>query len=102
MMDAVNVDRINVDPSPATTDTRGMDLIDGPAGLNGVAVADTAIGTVLGDEGFYHYRDHDAVDLRHLFQTGGIGAVLRHAPGRHRPTRADQRRVERPQVRSVS
>ena len=45
---------------------------------------------------------HDAVDLRHLFQTGGIGAVLRHAPGRHRPTRADQRRVERPQVRSVS
>ena len=45
---------------------------------------------------------HDAVDLRHLFQTGGLGAVLRHAPGRHRPTRADQRRVERPQVRSVS
>lgn len=45
---------------------------------------------------------HDAVDVRHLFQTGGLGAVLRHAPGRHRPTRADQRRVERPQVRSVS
>lgn len=63
MMDAVNVDRINVDQSPATTDTRGMDLIDVPAGLNGVAVADTAIGTVLGDEGFYHYRDHDAVEL---------------------------------------
>ena len=45
---------------------------------------------------------HDAVDLQHLFQTGGLGAVLRHAPGRHHPTRADQRRVERPQVRSVS
>lgn len=40
-----------------------MDLIDVPAGLNGVAVAETAIGTVLGDEGFYHYRDHDAVEL---------------------------------------
>jgi citrate synthase len=38
-------------------------LIDVPAGLNGVAVADTAIGTVLGDEGFYHYREHDATDL---------------------------------------
>ena len=45
---------------------------------------------------------HDAIDLRHLFQTGGVPALLHHAPGRHRPTRADQRRVERPQVRSVS
>lgn len=45
---------------------------------------------------------HEAVDVQHLFLTGGIGAVLRHAPGRHRPSRADQRRVERPQVRSVS
>lgn len=44
---------------------------------------------------------HEAVDLGHLYRTGGLGAVLRHAPGRHRPTRADQRRVERPQVRSV-
>lgn len=44
---------------------------------------------------------HDAVDVRHLFQAGGLTAVLHHAPGRHRPTRADQRRVERPQVRSV-
>lgn len=44
---------------------------------------------------------HEAVDVQHLFQTGGLGAVLRHASGRHRPSRADQRRVERPQVRSV-
>lgn len=63
MIDAVNVDSINVDQSWTTTDTRGMDLIDVPAGLNGVAVADTTIGTVLGDEGFYHYRDYDAVEL---------------------------------------
>ncbi|MAT05901.1 MAG: citrate synthase/methylcitrate synthase [Acidimicrobiaceae bacterium] len=40
-----------------------MDLIDVPAGLNGVAVADTTIGTVLGDEGFYHYREYDAAAL---------------------------------------
>lgn len=44
---------------------------------------------------------HEAVDVHHLFQTGGLGAVVRHASGRHRPSRADQRRVERPQVRSV-
>lgn len=45
---------------------------------------------------------HDGADLRHLLETGGVQAVLEHAPGRHHPTRADQRRVERPQVRSVS
>jgi len=39
------------------------DLIDVPAGLNGVAVAETTIGTVLGDEGFYHYRQYDATEL---------------------------------------
>lgn len=38
-------------------------LIDVPAGLNGVAVADTTIGTVNGDEGFYHYRHYDATEL---------------------------------------
>lgn len=27
---------------------------------------------------------HGAVDLRHLFEVGGVGAVLGHAPGRHR------------------
>ncbi len=40
-----------------------QDLIDVPAGLNGVAVADTEIGTVHGDEGYYHYREYDAVEL---------------------------------------
>lgn len=39
------------------------DLIDVPAGLNGVAAAETSIGTVHGDEGFYHYREHDATEL---------------------------------------
>lgn len=44
---------------------------------------------------------HEVVDIQHLFQTGGLAAVLHHASGRHRPSRTDQRRVERPQVRSV-
>jgi citrate synthase len=34
-----------------------------PAGLRGVAVSDTAIGDVLGSEGFYHYRGRSAVEL---------------------------------------
>lgn len=45
---------------------------------------------------------HDLIDLRHLLQVGGLDAVLAHAPGRHRPERSLLRRIERPQVRSVS
>ena len=42
--------------SPART-------IDAPRGLAGVVVAETSIGDVLGQEGRYHYRGHDAVEL---------------------------------------
>ncbi|MFQ5558335.1 MAG: citrate synthase [Acidimicrobiales bacterium] len=34
-----------------------------PPGLKGLAVADTVLGSVRGDEGFFHYRDHDAAEL---------------------------------------
>ena len=34
-----------------------------PRGLEGVAVAQTAIGDVRGEEGFFHYRGYNAVDL---------------------------------------
>jgi citrate synthase len=34
-----------------------------PRGLEGVVVAETAIGDVRGLEGFYHYRQYSAVDL---------------------------------------
>jgi citrate synthase len=45
-------------------------LIEVPPGLNGVAVADTEIGDVRGDEGFYHYRGLDATALArtHTFE----------------------------------
>ena len=45
-------------------------LIEVPPGLNGVAVADTTIGDVRGDEGFYHYRGLDATALArtHTFE----------------------------------
>ena len=38
-------------------------LIDVPAGLKGVVVAETSIGDVRGEEGFYHYRQYDATAL---------------------------------------
>lgn len=34
-----------------------------PAGLAGVVVAQTAIGDVRGEEGFYHYRQYNAAEL---------------------------------------
>jgi citrate synthase len=38
-------------------------LIDVPQGLNGVVAADTTIGAVDGDRGFFHYGPHDATML---------------------------------------
>ena len=34
-----------------------------PPGLKGLVVADTRIGSVRGMEGFYHYRQHDAIEI---------------------------------------
>jgi citrate synthase len=41
------------------TETSG----DTPAGLDGVVVAETTIGDVRGNEGFFHYRQYSAVEL---------------------------------------
>jgi citrate synthase len=38
-------------------------LSDVPPGLKGVVVAETQVGDVRGDEGFYHYRQYSAIDL---------------------------------------
>jgi citrate synthase len=38
-------------------------LTDAPKGLEGVVVAETSIGDVRGLEGFYHYRQYNAIDL---------------------------------------
>ena len=39
------------------------DPIVAPPGLAGVVVADTTVGDVRGQEGFYHYRQFNAVEL---------------------------------------
>ncbi|HQV21359.1 MAG TPA: citrate/2-methylcitrate synthase, partial [Gordonia sp. (in: high G+C Gram-positive bacteria)] len=52
-----------------------------PPGLSGVVVADTEIGDVRGEEGFYHYRQYPAIELArrssfeqvwHLFAHGHL------------------------------
>ena len=40
-----------------------MDAIAVPQGLEGVVVTETALGDVRGQEGFFHYRGHDATQL---------------------------------------
>jgi citrate synthase len=66
------------------------ELIEVPAGLHNVAVTDTMIGDVRGDEGFYHYRQYDATDLART-------ATFEDVRGRLVPVRAglvaDRRRA---------
>ncbi|MCA1691948.1 MAG: citrate synthase/methylcitrate synthase [Acidimicrobiales bacterium] len=38
-------------------------LLEAPKGLEGVVVAETSVGDVRGQEGFYHYRQYNAVEL---------------------------------------
>src|SRR5215475_2317907 len=40
-----------------------MTVIDVPSGLAGVAVSETSVGHVRGEEGFYHYHQYDATTL---------------------------------------
>ena len=40
-----------------------METLLAPPGLKGLVVAETAIGDVRGDEGYYHYRGRSAVDV---------------------------------------
>src|SRR5580658_1361229 len=64
-----------------TPDGNGRSAADAPAGLEGVVVARTQIGDVRGLEGFYHYRQYDAIELNrrgtpeevwHLFFRGHL------------------------------
>ena len=41
----------------------GEVAVEVPKGLEGVVVAETALGDVRGEEGFYHYRQYSALDL---------------------------------------
>ena len=52
------------------------ELIEVPPGLADVAVTDTEIGDVLGDEGYYHYRGVSAPDLARTSSFESVAALL--------------------------
>ena len=47
-----------------------------PAGLRGLEVADTEVGAVLGEQGFYHYRGHDAAELARHHDVEAVWRLL--------------------------
>ncbi|MFP5377992.1 MAG: citrate/2-methylcitrate synthase, partial [Acidimicrobiia bacterium] len=60
---------------------RSMDhpsLVEAPRGLEGVVVAETAVGDVRGQEGFYHYRQFDAVELAEKRSLEDVWYLLFH------------------------
>ena len=61
-------------------------MLDVPAGLEGVVVAETAIGDVRGDEGFYHYRGYPAAVLATTRSFEEVWHLIHHG---HLPTEAE-------------
>lgn len=58
-----------------------------PPGLKGLVVADTGIGSVRGSEGFYHYREYDAIEVaRHQTFEGAAHLLI----DGHLPTAAQE------------
>ena len=49
-----------------------------PAGLAGVVVADTKIGEVRGEEGFYHYRQYSATELAEKRSYEDVWCLMLH------------------------
>ena len=66
-----------------------MRIIDAPPGLEGVVAAETAVGDVRGEEGFYHYRGHPAPGLAATRTLEDVWHLL-HAG--HLPTAAEAAR----------
>ncbi|WP_405163870.1 citrate synthase/methylcitrate synthase [Nocardia sp. NBC_01499] len=58
------------------------ELIDVPAGLRNVVAADTQLGDVRGQEGFYHYRQYSAIELASVctFEEAWFLLVEGHLP----------------------
>src|SRR5271155_966838 len=73
-------------PDTAQVTTNG-DGRDAPAGLEGVVVARTQIGDVRGLEGFYHYRQYDAIELNRRRTLEDVWHLLFRG---HLPDRAER------------
>jgi len=62
-VDSINVDLINIVNLYQWLQAAYMETLIAPPGLKGLIVADTTVGSVRGDEGFFHYREYDAVEI---------------------------------------
>lgn len=62
-VDAINIDLINIVNLIQIMQAQLMEELIAPPGLKGLVVADTEIGAVRGEEGFFHYRNHNAVEI---------------------------------------
>ena len=70
----------------------GRNGADAPAGLEGVVVAHTQIGDVRGLEGFYHYRQYDAIELNRRRTLEDVWHLLFRG---HLPDRAERATFQR-------
>jgi len=70
----------------------GRSGADAPAGLEGVIVAHTRIGDVRGLEGFYHYRQYDAIELNRHRTLEDVWHLLFRG---HLPDRAERASFQR-------
>ncbi|MEX2293000.1 MAG: citrate/2-methylcitrate synthase [Acidimicrobiales bacterium] len=61
--------------------------LEAPPGLEGVIVAETAVGDVRGLEGFYHYRQYNAVELADRLSLEEVWFLLFEG---HLPTHAER------------
>jgi citrate synthase len=71
--------------------------LEAPKGLEGVVVAETTVGDVRGQEGFYHYRQFSAVDLAEQRSLEDVWHLLFEG---HLPSAAERRAFDE-EVRSL-
>jgi citrate synthase len=64
-------------------------LIEAPKGLEGVVVAETEVGDVRGQEGFYHYRQYSATELADKRTLEDVWYLLYHGRLPTRDERGD-------------
>ncbi|GAB3799478.1 citrate synthase/methylcitrate synthase [Humibacter antri] len=81
---SITANAANAHPARATN-AHPAPAVEVPRGLAGVVVAQTSIGDVLGEEGRYHYRGHDAIELARAgrFEHAWQLLVLGSLPDRH-------------------
>src|SRR5260221_3728856 len=80
------------DTGQVVSDGDGRNGADAPAGLEGVVVAHTRIGDVRGLEGFYHYRQYDAIELNRRRTLEDVWHLLFRG---HLPDRAERASFQR-------